>query len=63
MLEHQSPEARDKLELLRSLASEAFEQIDQGKGIELSTERQLAGFMRGMGRRAAPTAKRGLSAT
>lgn len=58
LLEQQTREDQEKLELLRSLASEAFEQIDQGQGIELSTQRQLAGLIGRIGRRAATSAKR-----
>ncbi|MEX2120415.1 MAG: hypothetical protein WD847_12535 [Pirellulales bacterium] len=49
----QPADDQEKLELLRFLTSEAFEQIDQGQGIELSTQRQLAGFIGRIGRRAA----------
>jgi toxin ParE1/3/4 len=63
LLEQQTREEHGKLELLRSLASEAFEQLDQGQGIELSTERQLAAFIGRIGRRAARSAKRRSSGT
>jgi antitoxin ParD1/3/4 len=58
LLEQYTLEEDQKLELLRSLASQAFEQLDQGQGIELSSPRQVAGFVAKLGRRAAGTAKR-----
>jgi antitoxin ParD1/3/4 len=53
LLELQKQEEREKLKLLRSLASEAFTQLDQGRGIEIRGERQLANLARRIGRRAA----------
>ncbi len=58
LLEQQKREDHEKLKLLRSLASEAFEQLDQGQGIEIRSERQLASLVRRIGRSAASTAKR-----
>jgi antitoxin ParD1/3/4 len=58
LLEQQTREDREKLALLRSLAAEAFEQLDQGKGIEIRDERQLTGLIRRLGHRAAKPAKR-----
>ncbi len=57
LLEQQTQEEHEKLALLRSLAMQAFEQIDQGQGIEISSDRQLAGFIKRIGRRAAAPAK------
>ncbi len=53
MLERQTAEDRDKLELLRRLSATGFDQLDQGQGIELSNERELANNVAKLGRRAA----------
>jgi antitoxin ParD1/3/4 len=58
LLELQKQEEREKLKLLRSLASESFAQLDQGRGIEIRGERQLADLVRRTGRRATSSAKR-----
>src|SRR5262245_43334331 len=57
LLEQQSKEDEAKLTLLRSLAAEAFGQIDQGRGIKLEGRRQLAQFVAGIGRRASNKAR------
>ncbi|HEX5471699.1 MAG TPA: type II toxin-antitoxin system ParD family antitoxin [Lacipirellulaceae bacterium] len=57
LLEQQKREEREKLRLLRSLAAEAFDQLDQGHGIEVGGERELAGMIRRLGRQAASTTK------
>jgi antitoxin ParD1/3/4 len=56
LLEQKSTEEQEKLALLRHLASEGFHQIDQGQGIEFSTERQLATYIAKLGGRAAKSA-------
>jgi antitoxin ParD1/3/4 len=58
LLEQQSREEREKLALLRSLAADAFGQIEQGEGIEIRSERQLAGLVGRIGRRAGKSSKR-----
>ena len=58
LLEQQTAEEHEKLKLLRSLASASIEQLDQGKGIELNGERQLAKVISQIGRRAAASSKR-----
>ena len=58
LLEQQKREDREKLKLLRSLAAEAFGQLDQGQGIEIRGERQLTNLVRRIGRRAASSANR-----
>jgi antitoxin ParD1/3/4 len=58
LLEQQTREEREKLGLLRSLAAEAFEQLDQGEGIAINGERQLAGLVSRIGRRGHASAKR-----
>ncbi|MBI2824358.1 MAG: type II toxin-antitoxin system ParD family antitoxin [Planctomycetia bacterium] len=63
LLEQQTREDQQKLALLRSLASDAFDEIDQGRGIELAGGRQAASFVRRIGRRAAKSVKRGTSGT
>jgi antitoxin ParD1/3/4 len=52
-LEGQSGEDKEKLKLLRSLASEGFGQLDQGHGIVMEDEDELAEFVGHIGRRAA----------
>jgi antitoxin ParD1/3/4 len=58
LLEQQTREEEQRLALLRSLASEAFDQIDQGQGIEISDAKQLATFVGRVGQRAAASVKR-----
>src|SRR5262245_44213912 len=58
LLEQQTREEREKLTLLRSLAAEAMEQLDQGQGIEVNSERELNRFIGRLGRRAGESAKR-----
>jgi antitoxin ParD1/3/4 len=53
LLEQQTREDEEKLALLRSLASEAFAQLDQGRGIEISDNEQLANLVGRIGHRAA----------
>src|SRR5258707_209986 len=58
LLEQHTREEQEKLKLLRSLTAEAIEQLDQGQGIEVRSERQLAGVIGRIGRRAGAAAKR-----
>ncbi|HVC92473.1 MAG TPA: type II toxin-antitoxin system ParD family antitoxin [Pirellulales bacterium] len=58
MLEQQTREEQEKMVLLRSLATKAFEQLDQGRGIPISGHRELTHFISGIGRRAAASARR-----
>jgi antitoxin ParD1/3/4 len=53
LLEGQAQEENEKLNALRSLASEAFHELDQGQGIALDGKQQLAEFIGQIGRRAA----------
>ncbi len=53
LLEQQAREDVEKLALLRSLASEAFDELDQGQGISIADEPGLADFIGRIGRRAA----------
>ncbi len=57
LLEQQSREEQQKLALLRSLAAEGFDQIDQGLGIEIDGADQLSKYIAGVGRRAEKRAK------
>ena len=59
LLEQTTTEEHEKLALLRNLASEGFQQIDQGKGIELPNERRLATHIAKLGRSAAKSVDRG----
>lgn len=58
LLEQQAREDREKLALLRALTSEAFQELDEGKGIKLNSDQELEDFMRGIGRRVASKVKR-----
>jgi antitoxin ParD1/3/4 len=53
LLEQQVREEDEKLALLRSLATEAFHELDRGQGIAIDGEQQLAEFIGRIGRRAA----------
>ncbi len=53
LLEQQEQEDQERLQLLRALAKEAFEQIDQGTGIELVSDQQLRDYIAQIGRQAA----------
>ena len=50
LLDHQASEDAEKLTILRSLASEAFDALDQGQGSPIADEPGLTDFI---GRRAA----------
>ena len=53
LLEQQTHEGEEKLRLLRSLASEAFHELDHGQGTVINGESQLTEFVGQIGRRAA----------
>jgi antitoxin ParD1/3/4 len=53
LLEGQAREENEKLHVLRSLASEAFHELDQGQGIVIDGEQPLTEFIGQVGRRAA----------
>jgi antitoxin ParD1/3/4 len=57
LLEQQAREDAERLALLRSLAAEGFDQLDQGRGIEINNRDQLANYVADLGRRAARRAK------
>ena len=57
LLEQQNREDEEKLALLRSLAAEGFDELDQGRGTVIDGERQLRKFIGQVGRRAAQKAK------
>ncbi len=61
LLEQRTSEDQQKLALLRTLAAEGFEQIDQGQGIELPNEQRLAAHIAKLGRRAAKSVRDGKS--
>lgn len=52
LLEQQTREHQEKLEMLRSLAAEGFRQLDQGEGIELHDRQELEDFVHRVGLRA-----------
>ena len=53
LLEQQAREEDEKLAILRSLAAEAFNELDRGQGILIDGEQQLAELIGQIGRRAA----------
>ncbi len=53
LLEQQNREEEEKLALLRSLAAEGFDALDQGRGTVIDGERQLQKFIGQIGHRAA----------
>jgi antitoxin ParD1/3/4 len=59
LLERESNEDQEKLNVLRTLASEAFAALDQGAGTQLEGDQELADFIRRIGLRAAKRAARG----
>lgn len=56
LLEQQSQRDHEKLTLLRALAAEGFDQIDQGQGIEFDSREQISEFIASLG--AAPSKAR-----
>jgi antitoxin ParD1/3/4 len=58
LLEQQSREDRAKLTLLGSLATEAFQELDQGKGIKISSDHELEDVMRRISSRVVSNGKR-----
>ena len=52
LLEDQTREEQEKIKLLQSLAAEAFDELDQGKGIEIVGAKNLKAFIGRIGRRA-----------
>lgn len=60
LLEQQSQSEAEKLELLRKLAAEGFQSLDQGGGLEISSEIELRETIARIGRRSAvPSADQG----
>lgn len=58
LLEQQTREEKQKLALLRALAADGFDQLDQGQGIAIDDERQLADVISRIGRRMVKQVKR-----
>jgi antitoxin ParD1/3/4 len=58
LLEQQTREDREKLAALKSIAKQAFLEIDQGRGIELKDEAELADYVRQLGRKSMTPSKR-----
>jgi antitoxin ParD1/3/4 len=63
LLEQQTREEEQKLQVLRSLARDAFGELDQGRGIELKSRRELETLIARLGRRGSAAAKRRTRAT
>jgi antitoxin ParD1/3/4 len=57
LLELQTEEETRKLALLRKLAKEGFNQLDQGQGIDLRSRASLESHIRKLGRQSAEKAK------
>jgi antitoxin ParD1/3/4 len=53
LLEQQARENEEKLTLLRSLASEGFQALDEGQAVAIDGSERLAEFIARIGRRAA----------
>jgi antitoxin ParD1/3/4 len=58
LLEQRAEEARQRVALLRGLAAEGFDQIDQGQGIVLSDRRRLGARVAKLGCEAGKFASR-----
>jgi len=58
LLEQQTHEDEEKLKVLRSLATEAFDELDRGEGTVIESEQQLAEFIDRIDRRAVEHADR-----
>lgn len=56
LLEQQAQTEEQKLALLKKLATDGFETLDQGQGLSISGDKQLAEAISRIGRRAAKTA-------
>ena len=59
LLEQQTREEQQKLILLRTLAAEAYGQLDQGEGIALDGAEPLGNYIAELGKRAAAKSRRG----
>ncbi len=57
LLEQSTAEEEQKLALLRELAAEGFQQLDQGEGVEFSDRARLAAHIAKLGRRASNTVR------
>ena len=57
LLEQQSQTEEQKLTLLKKLAADGFEALDQGQGLSLSGDKRLADAVGRIGRKAAKAAK------
>jgi antitoxin ParD1/3/4 len=58
LLEQQAEEERQKLDILRTLAREGIEQLDQGQGIEIRSRAALKSLITRLSRPAVANAKR-----
>lgn len=58
LLEQQNEEEVQKLALLKQLAAKGFDQLDQGQGIAIDGNEELAEYIGKLGRRASALAKR-----
>ena len=53
LLEERTQQEAQKIDLLRNLAKQAFDQLDQGRGLEFSTDDELAQYVAKIGKRVA----------
>jgi antitoxin ParD1/3/4 len=61
LLEQRTTEDSRRVELLQQLAAEGFRQLDQGAGVGLKTNGQIAAHVSKLGRQAAKHARNGKS--
>ena len=61
LLEQRTSEDERRLELLQQLAAGGFRQLDQGEGVGLNTDDQIAAHISKLGRQAAKLANNGKS--
>ena len=55
LLEEKARLEAEKIKLLRNLAKQAFDQVDRGRGIEFSTDDELARHIARVGKRVGST--------
>lgn len=58
LLEQRAREDEKKLVVLRRLAKEGFDEVDQGKGIEIDSPEELSRLIAGLGRKKSKRGKR-----
>lgn len=61
LLERQAQTDEQKLAMLRKLAADGFRELDQGQGLDASSESGLRSRIAKIGRRAAKASEKGIS--